>query len=131
MDSITNDDWTEEQKKYRNELEEFVKHHPWVEEPMFRSVSPYGCVSKTVLMYGEREEDDDTVQCLQQLTLKQRVYLQGVIRKKLNFLASQAYCDKETQLASIALQAFRREDYTMGVIYRYVDEEHISEALVL
>jgi len=107
----------------------FLAKHPWIRGPMLEQVSEYGNVSKNVLMYGDKKEDDEIIQCLKELSLKQRVYLQGIIRKEVSRWARQAYCDKETQLARIALQAFEQKDYTLGVIYRYINEGDISEAL--
>lgn len=112
-------------------LEGFLSKHSWIKEPMFRQVSEYGEVSDFILTYHSRDlsQNDDVVICLQQLTPKQRMYLRGKLDEKFSYWCKQAYCDKETQLTSIAVQAFARRDYTLSLIYRYISEKDIARAL--
>jgi len=107
-----------------------LARHPWVREPMRRRLNEReDDVRQDVLSYGEIPEKDDRVRCLKSLSLKQIMHIKGTLRGEYNYWRRQAGCDMETQLAWIALQAVDRRDYTLGVIYRYIDEEHIDEAL--
>lgn len=122
-----NKKFEEKEKK----LEALLRNHPWIEDPMFEQVSEYGDVSKCILDFYSEDlpKNDEVVTCLQQLTAKQKVYLRGRLSERLSYWREQPYCDKETQLACIAKDAFVRGDFTLALIYRYISEKDVAEAL--